>query len=161
MKVIIDPPVLKQRNRINPNPPTAEQLEAVCRAINATLLKSGIKVRTFRFCIDYIPRLQEEESPGEKHKPRKGSKKTKNPQTGGFLIRLLVDGHPYAAWTMLCDKFNINTLAEETKDLADLIQLRRTGTWEYYDPNGDRRIKLGLPRELTERERREIAGDVA
>src|SRR3990172_6601914 len=155
MNVIIDPSVLEQRSKINANPPTEAQLIQLCQAVGAVLNKRGVKVRTFRFCIDKIKRG---EPMFEKLERRKdGTVRKKTQIVGGYRIRLLADGTPCVGWTMECDKFNIEALADEALDIADVVQLHIAGTWPYCDPDGDRREQLGLARELTERERRELA----
>jgi len=158
MKVIVDPSVLEQRSKINANPPTAEQLTLLATAVGAVLRKRGVKVKTFRFCIDKIDRKKQcikhpFDCPEGSH-PEGTAIKTQ--QIGGCRIRLLADGTPCAGWTMEADKFNIEALAEEAKDIADVVQLYLAGTWPFCDPDGDRRVALGMSREPTNRERKEL-----
>jgi hypothetical protein len=121
--------------------------------MGAVLNKRGVRIKTFRFCIDKIDKLKLFEK-NEKHKD--GTVTEKMQEVGGHRIRLLVDGTPCAGWTMACDKFNIEALADEALEIVDIIQLHIAGTWPYCDPEGDRRVELGLSREPTERERREL-----
>ena len=149
MNIIIDPDVTRQRTKINANPPTVRQLTALCKTVGKVLNKRKVQVDTFRFCLEKIDSHREE----ERRQDGTSNPDKKPQQVGGFLIRLLADGTPCVGWTMACDKFNIELLTDEAQDIADAVQLHVTGTWLYCDPDGDRRVELGMPREPTENER--------
>lgn len=85
-----------------------------------------------------------------RHEKRKnGSLRKVYQESGGPLICLYVNGIHMAAWTMMkTDKFNINILADEAEDMADALELRLTGIWRFHDEDGDRRVKMGLDREV-------------
>jgi hypothetical protein len=157
MKVIVDPSVLGQRSKINANPPSTEQLTLLCEAVDAVLKKRGVRVKTFRFCIDKIDRKKQcIKHPFDCPEGSHPDGVIKSQQIGGYRIRLLADGTPCAGWTMEADKFNIELLVDEAKDIADIVQLYLAGTWPFCDPDGNRRVALGMPREPTNRERREL-----
>lgn len=80
-------------------------------------------------------------------KRKNGSFRRVFQQNGGPQVWLLVNGFHMATWLTQADKFDINFLADEVQDIADIIEYRLTGSWRFHDENGDRRVVLNLPRE--------------
>jgi len=85
-----------------------------------------------------------------RHEKRKnGSLRKVYQESGGPIACLYVNGMHMASWVMMkTDKFNINILADEAEDLADTLEFRLTGTWRFHDEDGDRRVQMGLDREV-------------